>query len=63
MNERTHIGYVETDEGYLPLYAPEKGSIVTQAFILCKYCRVSIYHCTGPKLNAVCFECYESETE
>lgn len=61
--ERQHIGYIEREEGYYKLYAPEKGSIVTQAFILCKYCNSAIYHCMGPKYDAVCKECYEKEPE
>lgn len=57
---REHIGYTEREEGFYKLYAPLKGSIVTQAFILCKYCRSSIYHCMGPRSDAVCLPCYES---
>ena len=61
MNElREHIGYTEREEGFYKLYAPTKGSIVTQAFILCKYCNGSIYHCMGPKSDAVCKPCFES---
>jgi len=56
---RKQIGYIEREEGYYALYAPAKGSIVTQAFILCKYCGSAIYHCAGPKSDAVCFKCYE----
>ena len=47
--DREHIGYIEREEGFYKLYAPTKGSIVTQAFILCKYCNGAIYHCMGPK--------------
>lgn len=61
--EREHIGYIEREEGYYKLYAPEKGSIVTQAFILCKYCNGAIYHCMGPKYDAVCLDCYAKEPE
>ena len=61
--DREHIGYIEREEGYYKLYASPKGSIVTHAFILCKYCNGSIYHCMGPKYDAVCFSCYEKDPE
>ncbi len=61
--EREHIGYIEREEGYYKLYAPPKGSIVTHAFILCKYCNGAVYHCMGPKYDAVCFTCYEKDPE
>lgn len=57
--ERKHIGYTEREEGFYKLYAPPTGAIVTRAFILCKHCNSAIYHCSGPKLDAVCFSCYE----
>ena len=64
MNEdREQIGWIEREEGYYKLYAPPKGSIVTHAFILCKYCGCSIYPCMGPKYDAVCFTCYEKDLE
>lgn len=59
--ERKHIGYVEREEGHYKIYAPVKGQIVTQAFILCKYCNDTIYHCMGPKYDAVCLTCYEKD--
>ena len=61
--ERELIGYIEREEGFYKLYSPPKGSIVTQAFILCKYCNGAIYHCMGPKYDAVCLSCYEKEPE
>ena len=61
--EREHIGWIEREEGFYKLYAPPRGSIVTQAFIHCKYCRGSIYHCMGPKYDAVCLKCYEKDPE
>ena len=61
--ERRHIGYIEREEGYYKLYAPPKGSIVTHAFILCKYCNSAIDSCCGPKYDAVCFTCYEKDPE
>ena len=63
MDDQELIGYTESFAGFLPLYAPPKGSIVTQAFILCKYCRGFIYHCMGPRYDAVCLDCYEHNTD
>ena len=60
---RQQIGWVERDEGFYKLYAPPKGSIVTQAFILCKYCNGAIYHSMGPKHDAVCFDCYDKDPD
>lgn len=60
INDRKHIGYIEREEGFYKLYEPEKGRIVTQAFILCKYCNGAVYHCGGPKDDAVCIPCFES---
>ena len=61
--ERKLIGYTEREEGFYPLYAPGRGFIVTQAFIHCKYCKGSIYHCMGPRYDAVCLECYEKDPD
>lgn len=61
--ERKHIGYVEREEGFYKLYAPVKGQIVTQAFILCKYCNAYIYNSMGPKSDAVCFTCYDKDPD
>jgi len=61
--ERKHIGWTEREEGFYRLYAPPKGSIVTQAFIHCKYCGGSIYHCMGPRYDAVCLTCFEKDVE
>ena len=63
MDDQELIGYTESFAGFLPLYSPPKGSIVTQAFILCTYCRGSIYHCMGPRYDAVCLDCYEHNTD
>lgn len=60
--KRNIIGYTEREEGYYPLYAPKKNSIVTQAFILCKYCNGSIYHCMGPRYDAVCLKCIDPDS-
>ena len=61
--ERKHIGYIEREEGFYKLYAPVRGQIITQAFILCKYCNGSVYHCMGPKWDAVCFDCYQKDPD
>jgi hypothetical protein len=61
--ERKHIGWTEREEGYYKLYAPPKGSIVTHAFILCRYCGGAIYHCMGPRYDAVCLTCFEKDIE
>ena len=53
MTERKLIGYAEREEGFYPMYESKPGSIVTQAFILCKYCRGAIYPCMGPRYDAV----------
>ena len=63
MTERPLIGYTERDEGFYPLYAPLAGGIVTQAFILCKYCRGAIHPCMGPQSDAVCIPCYEKDPD
>lgn len=61
--QREHIGYTEREEGFYKLYAPVKGSVVTQAFIMCKYCSQPIYHCSGPRSDAVCFECHDKDPD
>ena len=61
--ERKHIGYVERDEGFYKIYAPVKGQIVTQAFMLCKYCNDTIYHCMGPRYDAVCLTCFDKDPD
>lgn len=63
MDDRKLIGYIEREEGFYPMYEPPKGSIVTHAFINCKYCGNAIYHCMGPKLDAVCLTCYDKDPE
>ena len=57
------IGYTEREEGYYPMYAPLPGSIVTHAFILCKYCNGAISPNSGPRSDAVCLICHDIETE
>ena len=63
MSEHKQIGWTEREEGFYPLYAPGEGYIVTHAFIFCKYCNDSIYHCMGPQYDAVCLTCYEKEPD
>jgi hypothetical protein len=64
MEHSALIGYTEADDGTLtPLFAPERGSIVTHAFILCSRCKGSVYHCMGPNYNAVCLTCAKKETK
>lgn len=58
--EQPIIGYTEREEGFYPLRKSLPGSIVTQAFILCKYCKGSVSSTGGPKNDAVCIACYES---
>ena len=55
--DREHIGYIEREEGFYKLYAPTKGSIVTQAFILCHSCNDAISSTGGPRYNAICLKC------
>jgi hypothetical protein len=59
VTDRKVIGYIEREEGFYNLYEPAAGATVTHAFISCKYCKLSIYHCMGPKCDAVCIKCFE----
>jgi hypothetical protein len=63
MNERELIGYTEREEGYYPLYSATKGNVVTQAFILCKYCHGAISPNMGPQYDAVCLTCYAKDPD
>lgn len=60
---RTLLGYVEREEGYYPIYRNPTGTIVTQAFILCKYCNGAISSSGGPKYDAVCLPCFEKDPD
>jgi hypothetical protein len=60
-HSRTLLGYVEREEGYYPIYQSAPGSIVTHAFILCKYCQGAISGSGGPKYDAVCIPCFEKD--
>jgi len=61
VTEPSLIGYTERDEGFYPMYNAKPGSIVTQAFILCRYCRGAISPNMGPRSDAVCVTCYEKD--
>jgi hypothetical protein len=52
--DRDPIGYTLE-----PIYAPQPGSIVTQAFILCTSCGSAISANGGPRYNSVCLKCIE----
>ena len=43
--------------GFVPIYRPAPGTIVTQAFILCSKCGGYIAANNGPKQNALCIKC------
>ena len=60
---RVLLGYVEREEGYYPIYKSPPGSIVTQAFILCKYCNGAISGHGGPKYDAVCLTCFDKDPD
>jgi len=55
----------ETDDsepiGYSlePIYAPKRGTVVTQAFIMCHSCEDAISGTGGPRYNAICLKCAE----
>jgi hypothetical protein len=62
--ERKIVGYTIMDEGPAqPIYEPERGMIVTHAFILCKDCGGPVYHCMGPRYNCVCLTCWEKSND
>lgn len=60
-DNRKIIGYRELNGQYEPIFEPRIGSIVTQAFILCKECGGSVYHCMGPKFNSICLSCFDKK--
>jgi len=62
MNDN-HIGYIEREEGFYKLYKSKPGYIVTQAFVLCKYCEAVISSTGGPKYDAVCLNCYDKGSD
>lgn len=63
MQERKLIGYTEREEGYYSLYEAPRGSIVTQAFILCKHCNVAVSPNMGPRYDVLCIPCYNKDPE
>ena len=50
--DREPIGYTLE-----PIYAPRRGTVVTQAFILCHSCGGAISSTGGPRYNAICLKC------
>jgi hypothetical protein len=53
------IGYTIHESGtYMSLHAPQKESIVTHSFLLCKKCNSVIYHCMGPRYDVICLNCF-----
>lgn len=52
--DREPIGYTLE-----PVYAPRRGYVVTQAFILCSSCGSAISSSGGPRYNAVCLKCID----
>lgn len=58
------IGYTLANDGsYVSLHEPDKGRIVTQAFILCSDCNKFVYHCMGPNHRAICLECFKAKKQ
>lgn len=49
--------------GYKPIYAPQRGAIVTHAFIHCSLCGAAISAVNGPVSDAVCLSCSEGTDE
>lgn len=54
--ERKQIGWQ-----LVPIYEPKKGSIVTQAFIICCVCQKAVSTNSGPRQNAYCMDCVKDE--
>lgn len=48
------------DRSYIfdPIYEAPKGSIVTQAIMLCRECLGIIKYTGGPGMRSVCLKCY-----
>jgi len=42
-----------------PIYAPRRGYVVTQAFILCSSCGGAISSTGGPGYNSLCLKCLD----
>jgi formylmethanofuran dehydrogenase subunit E len=43
--------------GMQPIYKPERGQIVTQAFIICSECGAMVSSTMGPRRDALCVPC------
>lgn len=54
VEDREPIGYTLE-----PIYAPRRGTVVTQAFILCTSCGGAVAPSGGPRYNSVCLKCIE----
>ena len=52
VEDREPIGYE-----LQPIYAPRRGTVVTQAFILCSSCGSAISPTGGPRYNSLCLKC------
>lgn len=52
--EREPIGYTLE-----PIYPTKRGTVVTQAFILCSSCGGAISSNGGPRYNSVCLKCVD----
>jgi len=55
-DEREQIGWQ-----LVPIYKAPKGSIVTQAFIICCVCRKAVSTVSGPRENAYCMDCVKDD--
>ena len=55
VEDREPIGYVLE-----PIYEPRRGTIVTQAFILCSSCGGAISGTGGPRYNSLCLRCIDT---
>ena len=42
-----------------PIYATKRGTVVTQAFILCSSCGGAISGTGGPRYNSLCLKCVD----
>ena len=54
VEDREPIGYTLE-----PIYEPRRGTIVTQAFVLCSSCGGAISGSGGPRYNALCLRCID----
>ncbi len=54
VEDREPIGYE-----LRPIYAPRRGTVVTQAFILCSSCGGAVSSTGGPRYNSLCLRCID----